>query len=519
MKRALVLLLSFFFAISPATAVPRGAIRLTEPDIFQSGTFFCGLVSSQWIPGRKLTGDYFYSHKAERRNVIALAKRKSGMARRKLLAKARALLAKQRARAATCLVGPTPTPTPTSSATSTPTVTLNTINSNLYHTEHSLFIIPTAGQVDWDSATSADSLYSTTNIASFISTLRSAFPGDYFMVVITASNLLPSRVPNVLTYRQHALGIGQDSIVDTTASNVCRYQSDGPVISGIYGVLDHEVGHNWGIRIGNELGEGHWRSNSTVSSLMSDSYSDDGFATIKIIEGNPTSGFTWRAIDNSTLNENEVFTEQDLYLQGLSASFPEVYVLNTPVYNSNGTVSYTSVATYDQAWVEARNGVRNPSYRTSEKRFRFGFVYVARNLAEVEEVYLPIERSIQQFTYAEEINTSEFRFQIPYLVATKYRGSINAQLADLDGNTRPTLTINGSAYITTSNGAATVSFSAADADGAAPTVTCVPASASCSISGSNVLLSGLTLGSHFFTIKAEDSGGKKTFAHFVVDAS
>jgi hypothetical protein len=31
------------------------------------------------------------------------------------------------------------------------------------------------------------------------------------------------------------------------------------------------------------------------------------------------------------------------------------------------------------------------------------------------------------------------------------------------------------------------------------------------------VLTGLASGSHFFTIKAEDSGGKKTFAHFVVD--
>jgi hypothetical protein len=31
------------------------------------------------------------------------------------------------------------------------------------------------------------------------------------------------------------------------------------------------------------------------------------------------------------------------------------------------------------------------------------------------------------------------------------------------------------------------------------------------------VLTGLASGAQFFTIKAEDSGGKKAFAHFVVD--
>jgi hypothetical protein len=31
------------------------------------------------------------------------------------------------------------------------------------------------------------------------------------------------------------------------------------------------------------------------------------------------------------------------------------------------------------------------------------------------------------------------------------------------------------------------------------------------------VLTGLASGTHFLTIKAQDAGGKKTFAHFVVD--
>lgn len=62
---------------------------------------------------------------------------------------------------------------------------------------------------------------------------------------------------------------------------------------------------------------------------------------------------------------------------------------------------------------------------------------------------------------------------------------------------------------------ATTSYT--DPDGPAPVVSCVPASANCSIEGTNVVLTGLASGTHFFTIKAQDAGNKRAFAHFVVD--
>jgi hypothetical protein len=47
----------------------------------------------------------------------------------------------------------------------------------------------------------------------------------------------------------------------------------------------------------------------------------------------------------------------------------------------------------------------------------------------------------------------------------------------------------------------------------------VPASVQCVVAGSTVMLAGLAPGAHFFTIKAQDPGGKKAFAHFVVDVA
>ena len=161
-------------------------------------------------------------------------------------------------------------------------------------------------------------------------------------------------------------------------------------------------------------------------------------------------------------------------------------MLTAPVYNADHTVSYSSVAQYDQAWLVQQKGARNPSYQASPKRLRMAFVYIARDLAEVEAVFQPIERSINHFVNAEQIDTNNFRFQVPFLVDTQYRASLDALLGDLDGNRTPTLSIPGSTSLVSSDGSAVVPFTAADADGPAPVVSCVPASANCAIQGGTV---------------------------------
>jgi hypothetical protein len=422
------------------------------------------------------------------------------------------------------------------SVTATVTVTnvqLITVNPQLYYTEHALFIIPPANQVTWTGTDSWDSVYSTANVNSYVSTLKSTFPAnnDFFFVVVAANNLTPDKVPSVMAYRHIANGIGEGTVtavgtdVSATGSitgvgvpDICRYNIPGTVIDGSFGVLPHEIGHSWGIFAGMEDDNCHWPSNSTVSGQMAAKYSDDNYITDKVITGDPVSGFTWTPVNNIQRNETETFSTQDLYLQGLNPTFPDTYVLSTPVYNPDQSMSYSAVTKYDQAWVAQRNGVRSPSYQTSAKRLRMGVVYIAKNFAEVQAVYQPVERSINDFVNSEQISLTTYRFQVPFLADTQYRASVDALLADLDGNRTPTLSIPGATYLVSSDGTATVPFTAADPDGPpAPVVSCVPASPNCSIAGGNVVLTGLASGTHFITIKAQDAGGKKTFAHFVVD--
>lgn len=44
----------------------------------------------------------------------------------------------------------------------------------------------------------------------------------------------------------------------------------------------------------------------------------------------------------------------------------------------------------------------------------------SRDFAEVQAVYQSIERSIEHFVNAERIDTTDFRFQVPFLVDTQY---------------------------------------------------------------------------------------------------
>ncbi|MBP6715588.1 MAG: hypothetical protein KA205_01895 [Acidobacteria bacterium] len=399
-----------------------------------------------------------------------------------------------------------------------PYVPLVQISERLYKTEHSIYYIPDPAQVTFPAYDSVLSVANINNI--YLPQLQSAFPDDYMMVIVAANNLTPNNVPSVLTGRHLADGIGDVTATGVGIPNLCRYNIGGGALStGALGVMDHEIGHNWIARLGEEVAIGHWHDNSTVGGQMANSYfvaANGGLESRRII-GTPATGFTWTGVDNSAKNETDTFADQDLYLMGLHPTFPDTYVLSNPVLNNDHTVSYSAVNTYGHAWMVGKNGVRTPNYTTSDKQFRLGVIYVAQTLAEVQESYLPWDLSVSHFANAEAVDTDKYRFQVPFLVETEFRASVNARLADLDGNTAPTLTLSSPSYVRSVNGTATITFTAADAGAPAPTVSLVPASASASITSNTITLQGLATGTHFVTIKAEDAQGKKAFRHVVVD--
>ncbi len=407
-------------------------------------------------------------------------------------------------------------------------VPLVQISPTVYQTEHCLFIIDAS--IPWSSPSAAyNALFTASggtfpNLANYFNTLTTQFPGTYFSVCYIA-NTGDSPVPNYIDRIYKASGINEPGTSGAPQSfntvDICRYNlPGGSVITPVLGVYDHEIGHAWGAQVFNftppTLSNGHWLSNSTVDCQLGSGDSPDGWLTVNKIYGDPINGFHWQKVDNMRNNDFETFSEQTLYLIGAAARWPTTYVLNNPIYNANLTMGFSSVDTFDHATLVATYGARNPDYTTAQKRFRLGFVYIARDLAEVNTVYQNVEKSANHFCNADAIDTSTYRAQTPFLCNTKYRASADSLLSDLDGNVTPTLTITNT-YIQSADGTAVVNFTASDPDGPTPTVTVVPASTCCTISGSSVQIANQPDGVFFFTLKAVDAGGKNTYAHFVVE--
>ncbi len=125
------LVCSLLYAL-PSHATPRGAVCLPAGGLFQNDTFCCGNIKDNWIPGRLVRGDWFYSHAAKKSNLLLIAKSANGKRKEQLLAQAKALQTKIQERTPICeAIGAsfrlkavsTPTPTVTPSPTPRPTAT------------------------------------------------------------------------------------------------------------------------------------------------------------------------------------------------------------------------------------------------------------------------------------------------------------------------------------------------------------------------------------------------------------
>jgi hypothetical protein len=395
-------------------------------------------------------------------------------------------------------------------------VTLLEINDHLYQTEHALFIIDMAGRVAWPDY---DSVFSDANIDYYSDELLNHFPFDFTTVVIIANDLVPNNTPNYLgSGPQKATGINVSG-GGFRPFDICRYNIGGGTVNrGALAVLDHELGHGWGPALP-PLEGAHWSRYSTVIGQMAGNYSDDGYRTVKQIHGDELDGFRWESMDNLYRNERETYSENQLYVMGLHPVYPATYLLNDPVYNPDETMSYSSFERQDHESIVASFGSRVPDYRSSKKRFKIGFVYVARDLDEVQGVHAQIEESIRFFSYAEEIDSDNYRFEVPFLAVTRLRASVDSRLADLDGNSSPSLEIfDGYVAIPPGVHYTSIDFDASDPDGPSPLVECVSHPDKCGVLPGRLLVGPMRrAGTFFFTVGATDGGGKKAFGHFVID--
>ena len=73
--------LAILMSIGPSdacAAAPSGAVKLSKSKLSKKSGFYCGNVkSNSWIPGRLLSGGYFYSYQAEKANLLKQMKKAS----------------------------------------------------------------------------------------------------------------------------------------------------------------------------------------------------------------------------------------------------------------------------------------------------------------------------------------------------------------------------------------------------------------------------------------------------------
>lgn len=76
---------------------------LPSSSLIQGSGYWCGKISNKWIPGKLLSGSYFYSHAAERTNILAQAAKASASKKKSLTKQAAQLKTYITQRAPVCV--------------------------------------------------------------------------------------------------------------------------------------------------------------------------------------------------------------------------------------------------------------------------------------------------------------------------------------------------------------------------------------------------------------------------------
>jgi hypothetical protein len=166
-------------------------------------------------------------------------------------------------------------------------------------------------------------------------------------------------------------------------NDTARFGSAGRLKSIVYhsfgdvSVATHEMGHTWGLFLGESLGlvdttyGGHWNASSDIGGVMGAYYSD-GAGNYGHFSYNGDE--TWSWISNF---EKSPFSPLELYAMGMipPEEVPPVHILQSPNLANLTRItaaSYTTL-TIDQI-AAAEGGARIPSVKDSQKDFNVAFI-------------------------------------------------------------------------------------------------------------------------------------------------
>ena len=176
-------------------------------------------------------------------------------------------------------------------------------------------------------------------------------------------------------------------VVDDTA----KFGSDGRLRGAVYhsfgspAIMEHELGHAWGINYGSSLGlvgnasEGgvnlsHWDEASDINSVMQEFVFADDVVGHLVANGDGT----YRVVPQAP--DAEAFAPLDLYLMGLipPEEVPPVHKLVHPDFSDPSRVTAEEVETITiQQLMAAEGGPRIPDDTASPKSFTAAFIAIS----------------------------------------------------------------------------------------------------------------------------------------------
>lgn len=280
------------------------------------------------------------------------------------------------------------------------------------------------------------------------------------MQLFRADNYGENTPYNVLV-SNHVEHIGMP-IMDNTA----QFGSGGRLKSVIYHsfgsieIFDHEMGHTWGVAIGQSLGlieenylvsQGHWGEYTDIQGQMGAYYFDPGGAIGHFAYNGDE---TWHLIANT---EVEPYSPLELYVMGLipPEEVPPIHILNSPNLSDPAHITAASYRTITiEQIMQAEGGERNPSYADSQKDFTLAFI-VTQDVPFNDAAYAYFSLMSHELMRREEPRPNSYA--APFYWATGGRATLTSRLPlDLpDPFARPTPTPTATATPTTTVAAPT----------------------------------------------------------------
>lgn len=305
------------------------------------------------------------------------------------------------------------------------------LGDGLYATQYAFFIVDKKGEIFPNFP--VDDMYCGKTYPEAYKKLYSVFPDVFDFITLMPAGTLYRKsdyrenVPYFVMVKNDVKNIGVPIFNDAA-----KYGSAGRLRGVIYhsygygAILDHEVGHAWGIDIGKSLGlvtnKHHWVANSDTYGQMTEFYFYKGNYYKFIDNGDGT----FKAVKNIDM-ENVQYTPLTLYVMGLlpPEEVPPVHILEGEIDFSNLNKVKPERVKEITIWdvIKAEGGERDPPYESSQKNFTMAFIIVK------PDEFTPAEYAF--FSLVSKFFGSREKgehYLTPFYIATGGRGTMNTIL-------------------------------------------------------------------------------------------